>query len=82
MLRGNAPYMQIRDMKLQRRESDVVMATFGRGFWVLDDYSPLRAITAATLAEEARLYPLRDAYKFEMAGMAPQGRDVRGSDGA
>ena len=73
MLRGNAPYMQIRDMKLQRREDDVVMATFGRGFWILDDYSPLREITGATLAEEARLYPLRDAYKFELNGMAPQG---------
>ena len=73
MLRGGAPYMQIRDMQLQRRENDVVMATFGRGFWILDDYSPLRELTAATLAEQARLYPLRDAYKFETKGMAPQG---------
>ena len=73
MLRGKAPYMQIRDMEIQKRENDIVMATFGRGFWVLDDYSALREITASTLAESARLYPLRDAYRFDMAGMAPQG---------
>ncbi len=73
MLRGNAPYMQIRDMQLQRRENDVVMATFGRGFWILDDYSALREITPAALAEDARLYPLRDAYRFDTAGLAPQG---------
>ena len=73
MLRGKAPYMQVRDMQLQKRENDVVMATFGRGFWILDDYSALRELSAATLAEEARLYPLRDAYRFDTAGMAPQG---------
>ena len=73
MLRGKAPYMQVRDMQLQRRENDVVMATFGRGFWILDDYTALRELTAATLAEEARLYPLRDAFRFDMVGIAPQG---------
>jgi hypothetical protein len=73
MLRGDAPYMQIRDMQLQRRETDVVMATFGRGFWILDDYSALREMSAAALAEEARLYPLRDAYRVDMAALAPQG---------
>jgi photosystem II stability/assembly factor-like uncharacterized protein len=73
MLRGDAPYMQIRDMEIQKRENDVVMATFGRGFWILDDYSALRELTAASLAEDARLYPLRDAYKYESSGLAPQG---------
>ncbi|HUF23159.1 MAG TPA: hypothetical protein VMN81_03445 [Vicinamibacterales bacterium] len=73
MLRGDAPYMQIRDMQLQKRETDVVMATFGRGFWILDDYSALREMSAAALAEDARLYPLRDAYRVDMAALAPQG---------
>ena len=73
MLRGKAPYMQIRDMEIQKRENDIVMATFGRGFWILDDYSPLRELTAASLAEDARLYPLRDAYRFDSMGLAPQG---------
>ena len=73
MLRGGAPYMQIRDLQLQRRENDVVLGTFGRGFWILDDYSALRGMSNETLAEKAQLYPLRDAYKFDMNGMAPQG---------
>jgi len=73
MLRGKAPYMQIRDMEIQKRENDIVMATFGRGFWILDDYSPLRELSAAALAEDARLYPLRDAYRIDPIGLAPQG---------
>ncbi len=40
------------------------MATFGRGFYVLDDYSPLRATTAATVANAATLYPVRDAMLY------------------
>ena len=34
-------------MAVQKRENDLVLATFGRGFYVLDDYSPLREITRA-----------------------------------
>ncbi len=36
------------------------MATFGRGFWVLDDYSALREVSAQTMGEEARMFPMRD----------------------
>jgi hypothetical protein len=63
-LKGGMPVAQARDLTLQRRETDLVVATFGRGFYVLDDYSPLREITPATLDEEAHLYSLRDAYLF------------------
>jgi hypothetical protein len=60
-------------MAVQKRENDLVLGTFGRGFYVLDDYSPLREVSAATLSEDARLYPLRDAYIFNQLGMAPPG---------
>jgi hypothetical protein len=60
-------------MTVQRRETDLVLGTFGRGFYVLDDYSALRDVSPAALAEEARLYPLRDAYLFNQLGMAPAG---------
>ena len=69
--RGGMPPTQVRDLQLQKRESDVVMATFGRGFWILDDYSALREVSAQTLAEEARLFPLRHAYQFTPWGVAP-----------
>ena len=72
-LKGGMPAAQIRDLQLQKRESDVVMATFGRGFWILDDYSPLRELTPAALAEDARLFPLRDAYQFTPWGVAQDG---------
>jgi photosystem II stability/assembly factor-like uncharacterized protein len=72
-LRGGMPPTQVRDLQLQKRENDVVMATFGNGFWILDDYSPLREVTAATLAEEARLFPLRTVYQFQSWGITDAG---------
>jgi len=67
------PSIQVRDMTVQRRENDLVIATFGRGFYILDDYSALRELTTQTLAEEARLFPLRDAYAYSPTGLAPAG---------
>jgi hypothetical protein len=67
------PTIQVRDMTVHRREHDLILATFGRGFYILDDYSALREITPQTLAEEARLFPLRDAPSFNQTGMAPAG---------
>ena len=73
-MRGGVPTnVQVRDMQVQRRENDLVIATFGRGFYILDDYSALRELTPQALAEEARLFPLRDAYSFTNVGMAPAG---------
>jgi photosystem II stability/assembly factor-like uncharacterized protein len=72
-LRGGMPVTQVRDLTIQKRESDLVMATFGRGFWVLDDISALREISGPTMAEEARLYPMRHAYSFTPGGLAPAG---------
>src|SRR5207244_6846093 len=43
-LKGGMPMITIRDLEIQRRESDLVAASFGRGFFVLDDYSALRAL--------------------------------------
>jgi photosystem II stability/assembly factor-like uncharacterized protein len=72
-LKGGMPTIQVRDMAVQKRENDLVLGTFGRGFYILDDYSALREISAQTLAEDARLFPLRDAYLFTPVGLAPAG---------
>ena len=73
-LKGGMPATQVRDLQLQKRESDVVMATFGRGFWILDDYSALREVSAQAMAEEARLFPTRaQAYQFVPWGLAQDG---------
>jgi hypothetical protein len=63
-LKGGIPTTQARDLQIQRRENDLVVGTFGRGAYILDDYSALRGLTAQALTEDARLFPLRDAYMF------------------
>jgi photosystem II stability/assembly factor-like uncharacterized protein len=68
-LKGGIPTAQARDLHVQRREHDLIVGTFGRGAFVLDDYSPLRAIAPGTLEDEARLFPLRDAYMFDVLGL-------------
>jgi photosystem II stability/assembly factor-like uncharacterized protein len=55
---GNVPTIAVRDIAIQRRENDLVLGTFGRGFYILDDYTPLRHVTAAMLESDARLFPL------------------------
>lgn len=72
-LKGGLPITQVRDLTLHKRENDVVLGTFGRGFYVLDDYSALREISSTTLAEDARLFPLRHAYAYTPGGVAPAG---------
>jgi photosystem II stability/assembly factor-like uncharacterized protein len=72
-LKGGMPMAQVRDMTIHKRENDLVMATFGRGFYILDDYSALREITPKALTEDGRLFPLRDAYLFNTTTIAPPG---------
>jgi len=67
-MRGGLPTIQVRDLAVHRRENDLVLGTYGRSFYVLDDYSPLRELTAQALGEEARLLPLRDAYQYNILG--------------
>ncbi len=67
-LRSGAPTAQFRDLALQRRENDLVAATFGRGFYVLDDYTPLRHIGPRALAQQGSLFPPRDARVYDELG--------------
>ena len=64
-LTGNVPTIPFRDLEIQKRENDLVAASFGRGFYVLDDYSPLRHISAEQLAaEELVLFPVKKALLY------------------
>lgn len=80
---GGLPTIPFRDVKLHRRDNDLVGASFGRGLYVLDDYTPLRSLSAgaAALADEGVLFPVRDAWWFVpyQPGQAP-GRPELGSD--
>lgn len=64
-LKAGVPTIAIRDLAIQRRENDLVLGTFGRGFYVLDDYSSLRNTSETTLAKEAELFPVRDPLLYE-----------------
>jgi photosystem II stability/assembly factor-like uncharacterized protein len=63
-LEGGMPPIAVRDIDIQRRESDLVLATFGRGFYILDDYSPLRLVSRELLETEAALFPVKKAWMF------------------
>ncbi|MBP9947885.1 MAG: glycosyl hydrolase [Vicinamibacteria bacterium] len=80
-LSAGVPTISFRDIKIHRRDNDLVGASFGRGFYVLDDYSPLREIGAGPLAAEGALFPVRDAWWFVpyQPGQAA-GRPEKGSD--
>jgi len=73
-LTGGLPTIQVRDLAIQPRESDLVLATFGRGFYVLDDYSPLREVTPELLAADAYLFPVDKAWLY-VEGSRIGGRD-------
>lgn len=60
-LTGDTPTISFRDVKIQRRESDLVAGSFGRGIFILDDYSPLRTLNEDNLKEEALLFSSRTA---------------------
>jgi len=81
-LSGGAPTIPFRDLVIQKRENDLVGATFGRGFWILDDYTPLRQVDPSQLQQEAALFEVRDADwyipkvplgDFKVHGKASQG---------
>ncbi len=61
------PTVAVRDLAIQAAESDLVVATHGRGLFVIDDISPLRHLAAATLAEPLHLFPFADAQQFRVA---------------
>lgn len=63
-LKSGIPTISVKDIAIQEREEDLVLATFGRGFYILDDYSLLRNIETNGYKEEAILFPVKDALLF------------------
>ena len=68
-MKGGLPTISFRDITIQRRENDLVAASFGRGFFILDDMSPLREYTGEMLEKEALLFPVKDALLFQRRGV-------------
>lgn len=79
-LSAGLPTIAVRDMTIQKRENDLVLATFGRGFYVLDDYSPLRQISEEQLEANAHIFPIKDGLVY--IERDPLGYSGRGFQGA
>jgi len=63
--------------RVQARESDLVLATHGRGIWIVDDISPLRTLTPEMMTKEATLIPGRGAIQyFDVDGGWPEGNET------
>ena len=61
---GDAPTISFRDLTIQRRENDLVAASFGRGFFIVDDISPLRTVTEDNLEQDTMLFAGRKAHWY------------------
>jgi hypothetical protein len=62
--KSGLPTIAVRDIALQERESDLVIATFGRGLYILDDYSPLRNFKKEILDKDGYIFPIKDAKMY------------------
>jgi photosystem II stability/assembly factor-like uncharacterized protein len=68
-LQMNLPHAPVYGMVIQEQFNDLVIATYGRGFWILDDLSPLQKMTPEVSASNAQLFAPRPAYRFtDIAG--------------
>lgn len=63
-LTAGVPTVAFRDLEIQEREDDLVAASFGRGMFIFDDYSPLRRINEETLQQAATLFPVKDPWLY------------------
>ena len=56
---GDLPDVAVRDLAIHPRDNDLVIATHGRGIWIIDDITPLRALTSETLGQDVAFLPTR-----------------------
>jgi photosystem II stability/assembly factor-like uncharacterized protein len=78
-LKGGLPTIAVRDLAIQKRENDLVVATFGRGFYVLDDYTPLRVAKPADFEQAAMTFPVKKVFGYMPS--SPLGGRGKGSLG-
>ncbi len=78
-LKAGLPTIAVRDLAIQKREDDLVLATFGRGFYVLDDYAPLRDYKPESSSSSSVIFPVRDALLYiEDNRLGGRGKSAQG----
>ena len=79
-LKSGLPTIAVRDLEIQRRENDLAVGTFGRGIYILDDYTPLRHATPELLARPAGILPVKKALLYVPAApLAGRGKAFQGA---
>ncbi|MBL7960520.1 glycosyl hydrolase [bacterium] len=63
-LKGEFPTIAVRDLEIQQRENDLAIGTFGRGIYILDDYTPLRKLSEDIVKTDAYVFPVKDALMY------------------
>jgi photosystem II stability/assembly factor-like uncharacterized protein len=63
-LKGGLPTIAVRDLNIQKRENDLIVGTFGRGIYILDNYTPLRVLKPEMLRQDGAVFPVRDALMY------------------
>jgi len=78
-VKGKFPTIAVRDLWIQQQHNDLDIATFGRGFWVLDDYTPLRTPAADLESHDVTLFPTPDADLYiERSQLGLRGKSFQG----
>ena len=79
-LKSGIPTVAIRDIEIQQDENDLVLASFGRGFYILDDYSPLRKIDD-DISDQNMIFPIKKGMMFQQsAPLAGAGKAFQGAN--
>lgn len=73
---SNFPAVAVDDIAVQGRDADLVLATHGRGIWIIDDISAMRALTPELMSKEAALLPGRAIQYFDVFGGWPEGDET------
>jgi photosystem II stability/assembly factor-like uncharacterized protein len=79
-LRNGLPTIMVRDLAIQRQMDDLVIGTFGRSIYILDDYSPLRDATAQNLSQESMLFPVKTALSYIPGSIFGGGKGDQGEN--
>lgn len=80
-LKSGLPTIAVRDLEIQRRENDLAIASFGRGFFILDDYTALRTKPKTLESQPATLFPVRRAFQFvSHSPLGLPGKSMQGAD--
>lgn len=78
-MKTGLPTIAVRDLEIQRRENDLVVGTFGRGIYILDDYTPLRSAAGDVSSAQATLFPVKDTWQYVESDQ--YGNELKGSQG-